>query len=125
MRNGPYRWKASAIRRVVVGHKAAVNLILAPLTREDPREGVSNGPPRTGVRGATRTSEVGRIDRSRDKHPCGGCKSPIGMNAARRSGDQGAVNAPSPGHVVGPKARRSARRASDVDAPGTDEYGCS
>lgn len=61
MRNGPCRWKASAIIGSVARHKAAWKVVLAAPAREDPREGVMTGPSKTGVREATRTSEVGRI----------------------------------------------------------------
>jgi hypothetical protein len=39
-RNGPYRWKASAVTEVRTIHRVLAELILATLTREDPREGV-------------------------------------------------------------------------------------
>jgi len=41
MRNGPCRWKASAVRRVVTRHRVAMKLALAAPAREDPREGVT------------------------------------------------------------------------------------
>jgi len=74
----------------------------------------------TGVRG--------RPHRPRgEQHAPPRCKeAPHGVDAARRSegNEKGHVMAPFPGHVVGPKTRRSARRASAGDAPGTPEYGC-
>jgi len=69
MRNGPCRRKASAVRRSGTGHTVSVKLTLAALVREDPREGVTYGPSKTGSRGATRMSEVGRIGRVGDKTP--------------------------------------------------------
>jgi hypothetical protein len=39
MRNGPCRWKASVIRKIVALHGAAVELVLATLAQEGSREG--------------------------------------------------------------------------------------
>jgi hypothetical protein len=59
MRNGPYRWKTLQIGQAVAGHAAAVDTVLATLAREDPREGVKDGPIKTGAGEATGVSEVG------------------------------------------------------------------
>jgi hypothetical protein len=40
-RNGPCRWKASAVRKIVTRHGGAVELVLAFLAQEGPREGVT------------------------------------------------------------------------------------
>jgi len=64
MRNGPYRWKAFPIEQTVAGHAAAVEAVSAALAREDPREGVKDGPKKTGAGEATGASEVGPMGRA-------------------------------------------------------------
>lgn len=59
----PYRWKMPPIGEAVAGHAAAVDTVLAASAREDPREGVKDGPKKTGAGEATGVSEVGRMGR--------------------------------------------------------------
>lgn len=125
-RKGPYRWKLSLIGKAVAVHAEAVEPVLATPAREDPREGVKGGPPTTGAGEATGTAEVGRMGLVGGEHPRRGLEPRTRGECGplkRRHGRS--VCVPSPGYAVGPKAHRSARGASRVDAPGSGEYGYS
>lgn len=63
-------------QKAVFCHEKTVAMTLAAPAREDLREGVETGPPKTGAREATRTSEVGRIDRAGDNIPALGRRTP-------------------------------------------------
>lgn len=86
-RNGPCRWKASAIR---VHHRPSHGVGSANLGGSRPggptrrRDNRSDENRQAGE--ATRTSEVDRIGRAGDNTPAHGCKPQTGANAIRRSG---------------------------------------
>lgn len=64
--------------------------------REDPREGVKHGPPKTGAREATRTSEVGHTDRARDKTPSTVASLEEGRNVWLSEAESGRCERPLP-----------------------------
>jgi hypothetical protein len=80
-RNGPCRWKASAIREVVARHGAAVEMILAILAQEGPREGAaliknwSEGGD-TGVRGWRHRPRWGEHPHARQAKQAERCSPP-------------------------------------------------